>query len=220
MKAIIVGAGKHLYFLAREFVSKGHSVVVVCNEPRDAQWIVRRLKVTVLHGDGSIPSVLEDAGAREAEVVIATTARDPDNLMICQIAERCFGVPTTLALVADPDNQEVFPRLGVKNVASLTQLISKLVEPRTSSEEISDLAIMGGGSVNVTELVLPKESPAVGKPLAGVGLPRDALVASVVRGEAAMIPRGDTVLEAGDRVVLVTLPSSHGRVVKYMTGEA
>ena len=220
MKAIIVGTGKQLYFMAREFISKGHSVVVICRDPDDAQWIVRRLKATVLHGDGSVPSVLEDAGAREAEVVIAATPHDPDNLMICQVAERRFGVPITLALVSDPDNQEVFPKLGVKNVASLTQMVSQLIEHRTAAEEISNLAIMGEGAVNVTELVLPEDSPVVGKPLASAGLPRDTLVASVVRDATAIIPRGDTVLAAGDRIVLVTLPTSYGQAVKYLTGEA
>lgn len=220
MKVILVGTGKQLYFMAREFVSKGHSVVVVCRDAADAQWIVRRLKATVLRGDGSIPSVLEDAGAREAEVVVAATPRDSDNLVICQIAERSFGVPTTLALVSDPDLQKVFPQLGVKNVASLTDMVSRLIEPRTAAEEISNLTIMGEGAVNVNELVLPDVCPAIGKPLAAAGLPRDTLVASVVRGPTAIIPHGDTVLAAGDRIVLVTLPASYGQAVKYLTGEA
>lgn len=219
MKTIIVGTGKQLYFIAREFISKGHSVVVVCRDPDDAQWIVRRLKAIVIQGDGSIPSVLEEAGARETEIVIAATPRDPDNLVICQIAERYFGVPITLALVSDPDNQEVFPKLGVKNVVSLTQTVSQLTEHRTAAEEIRNLAIMGEGTVNVTELALPKDSPVIGKPLAFAGLPCDTLVASILRGATAIIPRGDTVLAAGDRIVLVTLPSSYGQAVKYLTGE-
>ena len=220
MKAVIVGAGKQLYFLAREFISKGHSVAVVCGDAHDAQWIVRRLKATVLHGDGSIPSVLEDAGVQEAEVVIAATPRDPDNLVICQIAERRFGVPTTLALVNDPDNQEVFAKLGVKNVVSLTDLVSRVIEHRTEAEEIRNLTIFAEGSINVTELVLPEDCPAAGKPLSAAGLPRDTLVVGVVRGSMAIIPRGDTVLAAGDRIVLVTLPASYGPAVKYLTGES
>jgi trk system potassium uptake protein TrkA len=220
MKVILVGSGKQLYFMAREFIAKGHAVVVVCGEAYDAQWIARRLNAIVLHADGSKPSVLEEAGASETDVLIAATPRDADNLVICQIADRQFGVPRTLALVSDPDNLEVFPKLGVKNVVSLTDLVSKLIEDRTAAEEISNLTVMGEGTVNVTELVLPDDSPALGKPLSDSGLPRDALVASVVRGGVAIIPRGDTVLAAGDRLVLVTLPASHGHAVKYLTGEA
>ena len=220
MKVILVGSGKQLYFMAREFIAKGHAVVVVCGEAYDAQWIARRLNAIVLHADGSKPSVLEEAGASETDVLIAATPRDADNLVICQIADRRFGVPRTLALVSDPDNLEVFPKLGVKNVVSLTDLVSKLIEDRTAVEEISNLTIMGEGTVNVTELVLPADSPALGKPLSDSGLPRDALVARVVGGRVAIIPRGDTVLAAGDRLVLVTLPASHGHAVKYLTGEA
>jgi trk system potassium uptake protein TrkA len=219
MRVILVGTGKQLYFMAREFLSKGHCVVVVCGDGQDARWIARRLNATVLFADGSIPSVLEDAKAQEADVLIAATPRDPDNLVICQAAQRRFGVPTTLAVVNDPDNQEVFPKLGVANVVSITPLVCSLIEKRTAAEEISNLAIMGEGAVHVTELVLPEDSPAVGKPLAAVQLPRDALIASVVRDSRAIIPRGDTVLAAGDRVVLVTLPASYGQAVKFLTGE-
>lgn len=219
MKVVLVGSGKQLYFMAREFIAKGHAVVVVCGEAPDAQWIARRLNATVLHADGSKPSVLEEAGAAETDVLIAATPRDPDNLVICQIAEQRFGIPRTLALVSDPDNLEVFPKLGVRNVVSLTHMVSQLIEDRTAAEEISNLTIMGEGTVNVTELVVPDGSPALGKPLAAAGLPRDVLVASVVRDGAAMIPHGGTMLAAGDRVVLVTLPASHGQAVKYLTGE-
>lgn len=219
MKVILVGSGKQLYHLSRDFLSKGHTVVLVCGDANDARWLARRLKATVLCADGSVPSVLEDAGAREADALVAATPRDPDNFVICQIAKNSFGVPTTLAVVSDPDNQEVYSKLGVKNVVSITQLISRLIEQRTAAEEIRNLAIMAEGAVNVTELVLPDGSPAVGKPLSDVGLPREALIASVVRRSAAIIPRGDTVLAAGDRVVLVTLPASHGRAVKFLTGE-
>lgn len=220
MKIIIVGTGKQVYFLARDFLSKGHRVIVVSSLPEDARWMARRLKATIVHGDGSDPAVLEDAGAAEADAVIAATLNDPDNLVICQIAQLRFRVPMTLAVANDPDNQEVFPKLGVRNVLSITQLVSKLIGQRTASEEITDLAIMAGGAVNVTELVLTDRCPAVGQPLSTVPLSRDALVASVVRGGAAIIPHGDTALAVGDRIVLVTLPASHGQTVKFLTGEA
>ena len=220
MKIVVVGGGKTVYFLSRSFVSKGHSVVVVCRDPADSRWMARRLKATVVCGDGSDPAVLEDAGADEADAVIAASPSDPDNLVTCQIAQRRFGVPVTLAVVSDPDNQTVFPQLGVKNVVSVTQIVSNMIEQRTSADEVRQVAILGEGAVNVTDLVLTDQCPLLGKPLSACALPRDALVASVVRGREAIIPRGDTVLGAGDRIVLVTLPSSHGQVVKTFTGEA
>jgi trk system potassium uptake protein TrkA len=224
VKVIVVGGGKAVYFLSRSLLSKGHSVTVVCRNPADCKWIARRLSATVVCGDGSDPAVLDDAAAHEADAVIAASPRDPDNLVICQVADRRFGVPLTLAVVNDPDNQTVFPQLGVKNVLSVTPLVSSMVERQTAADEIRQLAVMGEGAVNVTELVLTDRCPLLGKPLAACPLPRDVLIASIVRSAAgsteAVIPRGETVLRAGDRVVLITLPSSHGPAVKLLTGEA
>ena len=219
MKILVVGNGNQVYHLSRDLSTKGHSVILVAEDRDDASWLARRLKATVVCGAGSDPAVLEDAGVREADAVIAATSRDPDNLVVCQIAEHQFHVPLTVALVQDPDNREVFAALGVQNVVSVTPLLSQVIEQRTVADEIQDLAIMAEGKVNVTELVLPAESPAIGKPLAELELPREALIASLVRKSAAIIPRGDTVLCAGDHLLLVTLPASHGRAVKYLTGE-
>jgi trk system potassium uptake protein TrkA len=219
MKILIAGTGKQAYFLCRDFVSKGHSVVAISDDADDARWLARRLKGTVVYGRGSDPATLEDAGVREADAVVAATGRDMENLVICQLAERRFRVPLTLALVTDPDNRKVFPALGVQNVVSITPLISRAVEQRTVTDEIRDLAVMAEGKVNVTELLLPEDSPVLGKTLAELDLPRESLIASLVRKSAAIIPRGDTALRAGDRVLLVTLPASHGRAVKYLTGE-
>ncbi len=219
MRILVVGNGTQAYYLSRELLAKGHSVVVVTQDPEDATWLARRLKATIVCGSGSDPAILEDAGIHQADAVIAATGRDPDNLVVCQIAECRFHVPLTLALVHNPDNREVFSALGVRNVVSITPLVSRMIEQRTVADEIQDLAVMAEGRVNVTELVLPDASPALGRPLAELALPREALIASVVRKAAAIIPRGDTTLCAGDRVVLITLPASHGRVVKYLTGE-
>lgn len=219
MKILIVGTGKQAYYLSREILAKGHSVVVVSEEVNDAHWLARRLKATVVCGSGSDPALLEDAGVHDVDAVVAASARDPDNLVTCQIAQRRFQVPMTVALVQDPDNREVFPALGVANVVSITPLVSRAVEQRTVADEVRDLAVMAEGQVNVTELVLPDESPVLGVQLSDMDLPRDALIASVVRDSKAMIPRGDTQLCRGDQIVLVTLPSSHGQAVKYLTGE-
>ncbi len=219
MRILIVGTGRQAYYLCRDLMSKGHTVVIVSECARDAHWLARRLKATVVCGNGSDPTVLEDAGVRDADVVIAASGRDPDNLIICQLAERRFGVPSTLALVQDPDNREVFPALGVRNVVSITPLVSRAIEQRTVADEVRDLAVMAEGQVNVVELVLPEESPALGVRLSEMELPRDCLIASVVRESKAIIPRGDTRLLRGDRIVLVTLPSSHGQAVKFLTGE-
>jgi len=212
MKVIVVGGGKVAYFLARSFLSKGHSVVLVNRELGECRLLARQLKATIIHGDGSYPKILEDA-------VLAITPSDEDNLIICQIAERRFQVPTTLAVVSDPDNESVFPQLGVKNVVSITRIVTAMIEERTEVEEITNLVALAGGKVNVTELELTNDCPVLGQALSEISLPDDSLIACVIRNDQVLVPHGATGLMLGDRVLLVTVPISHGAAVKMLTGE-
>jgi len=218
MNIIIVGGGKTVYFLARTFLSKGHSVTIVSRNKEDCVQLARRLKVTVACGDGSSPIVLEEAGARNAQAVLAVTPNDQDNLVICQLATSRFGVPRAVALVNDPENEEVFKALDVP-AFSVTPAIASLLEQQASLDEITHLVPVSQGKVNITEVVVKPDSPVVGKTLREVDLPADALITVVIRDGEPVIPRGFTRLDAGDRVVLVTLPASHGPALRAITGE-
>lgn len=219
MKIIVVGGGRIVYYLSRSFLSKGHIVSVVNKNAEECHWLARQLKATVIHGDGSFPRILNDAGIDDADAVLAITPRDEDNLIICQIAEKRFGVPHTVAVVSDPDNEEVFPQLGVKNVVSITRILSTLIEEQTGVEEITSLLSLGEGRINITELELKQDCPVLGVPLADIPLPDDSLIGSILRGENVLVPHGRTSLVAGDRVVLITVPETHGKAVKTLTGE-
>jgi trk system potassium uptake protein TrkA len=218
MKALIVGGGKTLYFLCRSFAAKGHEVVVINRDRGECVELARQVTATVVCGDGSDPKILMEAGAMRADVVLAVTPNDQDNLVICQLASLQYGVPRTLALANDPENAEVFEKLGVP-AFSTTHIIGSLIEQRASLEQITNLIPVGEGRVNVTEIVLNPESPQAGKHLKDIDLPENALVAVVIRDNRPVVPRGANQLLAGDRVVLITLPENHGAVLKAFTGE-
>jgi trk system potassium uptake protein TrkA len=220
MKIILVGGGRVIYFLSRRFLSKQHAVIVINRDPEECRWMARQLNVTVVHGDGSFPRVLEEAGAHDADAVLALTSSDSDNLVICQIAEKHFQVPATLAIVSDPDHEEIFPKLGIKNVISITRIVSTLIGERTEVEEITNLVSMGEGKVNIIELHLADDCPVLGQSLVDIPMPESSLIACVLRGDQTIVPRGATTLMAGDRVVLITAPESHEAAVKTLTGES
>jgi trk system potassium uptake protein TrkA len=134
------------------------------------------------------------------------------------VVARLYGVPRAVALANDPDNADVFQRLGVTSF-STTQVVGSMIEQRAALEQITNLLPVGEGRVLVTEMLLEESSPVVGRRLADIPLPGDALVAVVVRGREAIVPKGGSVLEAGDRVVLVSLPEHHGQAVRALTGE-
>jgi trk system potassium uptake protein TrkA len=218
MKVIIVGGGKASYFLCRNFTAKGYAVTIVNRHPAECMRMARQLSATVICGDGSDPGILKQAGAMGADAVLAITPNDQDNLVVCQLAALQYGVPRAVALANDPDNAEIFKKLGVSSF-STTQIVGSLIEQRAALEQITNLLPVGEGRVNVTEILLDAQSPVAGKALKEIALPADALVAVVIRQDRPIVPRGASQLLAGDRLVLITLPENHGPVLKVFTGE-
>ena len=217
MKVLIVGAGKTLFFLCRNFTAKGYEVVIINRDRDECVQLTRQLTATVVWGDGSDSTILKESGAMGAQVVLAITPNDQDNLIICQLASIQFGVPRAIALANDPENVEIFEKLGVSSF-STTHIIGSLIEQRASLEQIINLLPVGEGRVNVTEIILEVNSPVAGKLLKDIVLPENALVAVVMRDKQPIVPRGATQLLADDRVVLITLPENHGTVLKAFIG--
>lgn len=219
MNVLVVGGGKVIYFLCRTFISKGYKVTVINRDKDECIRLARRLKITVVYGDGSDPQILEEAGADTTDAVLAVTPNDQDNLVICQLADLRFRVPRTLALVNDPDNEEVFRQLGITAVFSTTRILSSLIEQRSGFEEIVNLIPVGEGKVNVTEVMLKETSPVVGRSLRDITLPENSIVACVLSNDKLIIPRGTTVLQNRDRIIVISLPENHGQVLKALTGD-
>jgi len=218
MKILIIGTGKTLYFLCRNFTAKGYEVVIINRDRGECVHLARQLSALVVCGDGSDAKILKEAGAMGADVVLAITPNDQDNLVICQLASIQFGVPRAIALANDPDNAEIFEKLGV-SAFSTTHIVGSLIEQRASLEQIINLMPVGEGRVNVTEIMVEPDSQVAGKLLKDVDLPENTLVAVVIRDNQPIIPRGFNMLTGGDRVVLITLPENHGRALKAFTGE-
>lgn len=218
MKVLIAGAGNTLYFLCRNFTAKGYVVVIINQDRDECIRLARRLSALVVCGDASDAAILKEAGAMDADVVLAVTPNDQDNLIICQLASIQFHVPRVLALANDPDNAEIFEKLGV-SAFSTTHIVGSLIEQRASLEQIINLMPVAEGRVNVTEIVLDVASPVADRRLKDIVLPSNSLVAVIIRNEQPIVPRGDTDLMTGDRVVLITLPENHGAALKVFTGE-
>jgi trk system potassium uptake protein TrkA len=204
VRVILTGGGESLetvYYLARHFDRRGYKVTVVNPHPAEAQMLSRRVQATVLVGDGSNPAVLEEAGARRADVFLSLTPHDPDNLVACQIAQRVYGVPRTMALVNDPDNEEIFRQLGISVVFSVARVIGNLIEGHTVHDEIMHLFPAAEGQVHVTEIELPEGAPAAGKRLQELELPQGSLIAAIIREGQAIVPHGGTLPERQEEVV-------------------
>lgn len=218
MNIVIIGGKKLVYFLSRALVSKGHTVTIINDNHEECVWLARHLNITVVNGDGSNPQILEDAGVELADEILAVTPRDEDNLVICQLARHHFNVARTLAVVNDPDLEEVYKNFGITAISTIN-ILTTIIEQRARFDDITNLVPLEDGKANLTEIVLREDSPVVGKPLISIDLPTNALIAVIIRKGEPIIPRGQTILQRDDRLAVMTLPESHGLTLKTLTGE-
>jgi trk system potassium uptake protein TrkA len=221
MRVILLGGGETvetIYFLARLFVRRGYDVTIVDPDPAEAETLSRRVKATVLLGDGSDPTVLEEAGARKADLLLSLTPHDPDNLVACQIAQKLYGVPRTLALVNDPENEDAFRRLGISEVFSSTKVIGSLIEGRTVFDEITELFPADEGRLFVTEVVLGRDAPVIGKAIQQLDLPAGSLVAAIIRNGQVVVPGGQDRLLVADRLIVIALPEHQEHLLTALAG--
>lgn len=219
MKVILIGEGRGVHFLAQTFLRNEHAVTVVTRDAADAAKCASLRGVTVVHGDGTSPALLADAGARGADLVLAATPRDADNLVACQVARTAFSVPRVVAVVDDPDNEAVFRALGIHAI-SFSHTIAHLVEQWATCDRVKNLLAAAEGRVTLSEVTLDTSAPLGGRAIADAGLPTDALIACVLRDDETIVPRGATVLRHGDRVLLVALPGAHAEALRILTRSA
>ena len=219
MKIILIGGSKLAYFLAKQFASKNYYTTIINADLEEAKTLSRTLKATVIHGQGSDPATLGEAGALQADVVLSLTTHDEDNLIACQIAQKEYGVPRTIALVNDPENQQIFEKLGITIAFSATQIIASLIEQQTASSDIQNLLPIAEGKVNVTEIALEQDNPVVGKTIDEVQLPNGTLIACILRQGEVIVPSGENSLQALDRLVVIGQPESYGQLMRLLCRE-
>lgn len=218
MRIILVGGDKTVYFLARQFVRRRYHVTIINRDPTRGHELAERTKATVVLGEGTDANRLEEAGARQADAVLALTSHDQDNLIVCQIAAKRFGVPRTIALVNDPDNEEIFHNLGVQVAFSATRIIGSMIEQETDFDNITSLMPLAHGRVNVNDVRIDASSPAVGQSLIELNLAPDSLVACILRRDEVILPRGSTRIQAGDHLVLINYPHNEKHDIEVLCG--
>ena len=219
MYIIIAGGGKVGYHLARLLLAARHEVLVVENDRSRYHELVAELGEGVLLGDASDAGALRRAGANRAEVVVACTGEDEDNLITCQMAKHLFMVNRTIARVNDPDHEDLFRSLGVDGTINSTRLIDALIEREVDSEMLVPLITLGGGKLEIVQMEIGDDSPALGTPLKNMRVPPGCLIVSVVRNGEPSLPTGDMVLKPGDTVVVLLAPGMADSLRRCLAAE-
>ncbi|MDA8314350.1 MAG: TrkA family potassium uptake protein [Actinomycetota bacterium] len=207
MKVAIAGAGSVGTAIARDLAANGHEVLVLEQDPELVEQRRSELPgVQWIAADACEVASLDTAGFAVVDVVVAATGDDEDNLVVSLLAKQEFAVPRVVARVNNSKNQWLFNESwGVDVSVSTPQLLTALVEEAVSVGSLVRLLQFQGGTTHLFEVTLAEDSPAAGVAIAELGVPRDATVVAIVRRDRLVVPRGDTVLQSGDEVlVLVT----------------
>lgn len=208
MYIIIGGGGKIAEHLAQTLLNKKHEVAVI--ELRDSivNSLLEKLtgRVMVIQGDCCDSEVLEDAGIKEADIFVATTGKDDDNLVACEVASTLYETPRIIARVNNPKNERIFRNLGIEAISSTT-IISRMIEEEAVQDDIRMVMSLRQGDLTMMDLELPhksKMSTEGGRRVADIELPPSTVLVAVARSGANMLEtvHGETVLLPGDRVVL------------------
>lgn len=204
MYIIVVGGGKVGYYLAKSLVNEGHEVLVIERDQRKCDAMAEELGSVVLRGDGAEAAVLAEAGANRADVVVAVTGDDEDNLVICQMAKKRFNVSRTVARINNPKNERIFGLLGIDATVSSTNLIMSQLEQEIPQHALVHLLTLKHANLEIVEAEIAPEAKVVGKSLKELTLPKDCIISMIIRDGNLIIPTGATTFEPGDEVVALT----------------
>ena len=214
MYAIIAGGGKVGWNLARELMGKGHEVTLIEQNRNRYLTVEQELEHVAQYGDATELWVLERAGIQRAELVIAVTGDDEDNILICQIAREKYLCDRIIARVNNPRNRRWFELLDIQPAVSATDLILRLIEHEVPSYGLVHLLDLRDEKLEIIEVEVSTGAPAAGKSVSAVDLPDGALIISVLREDGGFVPKADTMIEAGDEVLLVLDPGLEDAIME------
>jgi trk system potassium uptake protein len=200
MYIIIGGGGDVGYYLTKSLLSQGHEVLLLEKGGSRYQALSEELGQSVVRGDACEARIMEEVGVNRADVVIAVTGEDDDNLVICQMAKKRFKVARTIARLNNPKNELLFQKLGIDITVSPTKSILSLIEAELPGSTFVTLMTLKRAGLGIIEVRIPAESPIVGKTLSAIKLPRSGNIALIIRDDEFIVPTAETKVFAKDEV--------------------
>jgi trk system potassium uptake protein TrkA len=202
MYIIVVGGGKIGYNLTKFLLSAKHEVLLIEKDEARAASLVATFGESVMAGDGSRVPTLREGGANRADVLVAVTGADEENLVICQVAKTVFKSPRTIARVNDPRDEGLFSSMGVDATVSSTRVITALIEEQVNADDmIIPLLTLRAGNVEIIEMALSVDSKIIGKQIREIHLPEGARIIAILRGDEVIVPTGESKLISNDKIL-------------------
>ena len=219
MYIIIVGGGRLGYYLTKALLNEGHEVLVIEKNDTACESITAEMGSVCIRGDGCEASTLTEVGTGRADMLIAVTGDDEDNLVACQVAKHKFSVPHTVARIRNPKNEVIFKKLGIDVTVSSTNVILESIEEEVPTHPLTHLLTIRDKGLEIVEVKILPESTTVGKSVKELSLPPESVLSLIIgKGQKPRVPTADTILQAEDRIIAVTPPESEEALRTALTG--
>ena len=220
MYVIVVGGGRVGYYLTKALLDEGHEVLILEINAAYAQTLSEDLGSICVRGDGCESTTLASVGTNRADMLIAVTGDDEDNLVSCQVAKHMFGVPRTVARIRNPKNENIFKKLGIDVIINTTNLILESIEEEVPTHTLIRLHDIRDKGLEIVEVKIPPDAPAIGKSVKELSLPEGSVLSLVIRkARRPIVPSGATVLQAEDQVIAVTAHESEEALRAALSGQ-
>lgn len=198
---IIVGASKIGLALARLLIEEKSNVVIVERDEAKAKEIAEEIDALVINGSGTEIDVLNEAGAEKANVIVSATSDDAVNLMVCELA-RMLGIQRRITLSQNPKHEEIFKEVGVEQIIYPSRTIAKYIRNLILRPGVKSV-LTTMQDADIIEITIPEDALVVGRQIREIGMPEGSTIAAIHRNGELIIPRGSTVLKAGDRLTIL-----------------
>ena len=220
MYIIIVGGGEVGYYLAKDLLVEGHEILVVEKDANRSEFIIDELGSVCVQGDGCEIATLTEVGTGRADMLIAVTGDDENNLVACQVAKHKFNVSQTIARIKNPKNEAIFKKLGIDVTVSSAKIILEYIEHEVPTHSLTHLLTIRDKGLEIVEVKIPPDSTAVGKPIKKLRLPPESVLSLIIpKEQKPQLPTADTILQAGDQIIAVTTPQSEEALRATLRGD-
>jgi trk system potassium uptake protein TrkA len=219
MYIVIIGGGRVGYYLCKALLNEGHEILIIEKSQRVCDTINEELGTICLRGDGCEITILAQAGTERADMIVAATSDDEDNLISCQIAKHKFHVPRTIARVRNPQNEVLFKKLGVDITIITTNIIIEAIEEVMPSHPVTHLMTVRDKGLEIVEVKIPVKASSVGKTIKELVLPPNTtLILLISKDKSPQVPAADTIIRGGEQIIAVTPPESEETLRNVLRG--
>ena len=205
MYIIVIGGGRVGYYLTKALLSEGYEVVIIEKDASVCKIINDELGGVCIRGDGCEAVTLAEQGTSRADMLIAVTGDDEDNLVACQVAKYRFNVARTIARIRNPQNEIVFRKLGIDITVDSTNVILEHIKGELPTYPLTHLKALRETGLEIVEVRIPPDSKAVGKKIKEISLPEGSKLSLIIhKSQKPHLPSADTTIRDGDRIIAVT----------------